>query len=680
MRHMQGFEYRLRKPQGSDDVGSNINKEASTDLQYNEHRELTPFGHWSSSSWPLEESPSIDGRVRNTGNSEGYASILSRSSTSVASLLPRMGGQQQMGSSHAGASGIGVLTNAVSGSTGTVGQQRFQSLGAALPSAQSPMHQHPPSPSLAVRSSSPHQSQSLAEQDHSQSVSLPRPDLKASQFLGQLNVGLCNQYTQDTSPFTHARVQVGHPHKLQPRGLRAASPSGPSFQPRNNDEQQPDSRQSQPSGEIPRPILPPVSNIGSPSTLGNSASDHSDPVAAESSGQASTSHLLAAVMKSGIFSTNSIPGTRPNLSVPDTGQIPSQSDDQPPLPGGPPPLPVTSSAPHVSSATSSGSSSHNNSQAPGDISQKKVGQPPLPPGPRPSSLVDSPSAQTSTAVTNASDPISNLLSSLVAKGLISALKTEAPTSVPTQIPNQLENKSTGITTTSSVLVSSVPDSTATSISTTRDEVSSSEPTNQNSVAMTESTTMQIENVIGFKFKPDVIREFHPSVISGLYDDLPHCCSICGLRLQLQDHLDRHLEWHKKPEGSGLVSVSRRWYADSSDWIAGKAGLASSINSAGSTNMSSKTLVMSDPMVPADESQCACILCGDLFEDFYSQERDKWMFKGAVYMTISSKDGEVVGSSNENAAKGPIVHANCISESSTHKVGLASGVKMVSFDV
>ncbi|KAL4605759.1 hypothetical protein ACB092_09G053800 [Castanea dentata] len=680
------FEYDLRKPHSFDDVASKVS-EASIDLLFNEQKELTSFGHRSSSSFPLQ-SHSIDGLTRNSSQSEGYAASLSGVSTSVPSSLSRMGGRQQMGSSHIGASGLAVLTNAVSGSSGSVGQQQFQSLGVATSSAHSPMHQHPPSSSLTVHPLH-HQSLNLTEQDHPQTQSLPRPDLKASQLLGRVNVGPRNKYTQDSSPFQSPNVQPGHLQRLQPRGLQ---PSVTSFQSRHHD-QQADSTQSEPP---------------------------------ESSAQSSRTNLLAAVLKTGILSNNSITGSLPNLSAQDKGQMTSQSGVQPPLPSGPPPTQFTSSGPGVVSATSLGSS-HNKLPAPADVSQRKVGQPPLPPGPPPSSLVDSASAQTSSAVNNDPIPISNLLSSLVAKGLISASKTESQTPVPTQMPNQSQNKSPDNTTTSSVSVSSVPDSlaipasttrdevsfsepankssvalpqsttmeienlstttnsvsvssvpdsSAIPASTTRDEVSFSEPANKSSIALPQSTTMEIENLIGFEFKSDVIREFHPSVISGLFDGIPHRCSVCGLRLKLQQCLDRHLDWHalKISEANGLIGPSRRWYTNSSGWVAGKAGLPPGNESAGSVDESSKTTVVDEPMVPADESQCACVLCGEVFEDFYSQEREEWMFKAAVYMTMSSREGEI-GTSNESAAKGPIVHANCISESSIRDLEMASCIKM-----
>lgn len=656
---MQEFDNLLQKPQSVHEVGSRFDRETSSDSLSTEQKEHATFGHRLSSPWRLQEPVSIDGPVIsgasniNTSHSEGYSAALAGLPTS--SSLARMAVRPHIGSSHIVTSGFGLSAKSSSGSTGTLGLQRFQPLGGASPSKQSPMRQLSPSPAPSLPGRYPHQQlQNSTEQDYPQSQSLSRPYYKAPQFSGNL---------------LPSNVQHGNLRKLQSEDLQASSPSMPSFQSSRqfplSDPRQPDSKESESSGQIQKPHPPLASKFGTPSTSGSSASDHSNPPTAEVSGQSSTSSLLAAVMKTGILS-NITTGGLPNQSFEDVGKMSSQTSRRPPLPDGPPPSQFSSAGPKVTSASLSSPLSHDGPSTILNVLEKKEEQQALPLHPSPSS------AQTPNAVNNASSPISNLLSSLVAKGLISASKSETPT----QTPTQLQNQSPSISTPSSAAVSPVPVSPAIPHSSTIDEVSSPKHDVKSSVAMPQPTKVEIDNLIGLEFKPDVIRELHPPAISALFDDLPHRCSICGLQLKLKERLDRHLEWHnwKKTEPDGMQKLTRRWYADLGDWVTGNAGLPLGVESSSFVDEFGRTMDKDEPLVPTDEDQCVCILCGELFEDYYSQERNKWMFKGAVHMTIQSGDGEI-GTTNESA-KGPIVHVDCISESSLHDLGVASGIKMV----
>ncbi|KAJ1376323.1 Zinc finger C2H2-type [Sesbania bispinosa] len=156
---------------------------------------------------------------------------------------------------------------------------------------------------------------------------------------------------------------------------------------------------------------------------------------------------------------------------------------------------------------------------------------------------------------------------------------------------------------------------------------------------------------------------HPHVIRELLDELPHHCRICGVRLKQQEQFNRHSDWHaaREREQNSLIRVSRRWYAESNDWIAGKAEYPSERETSDSVDVYDKTsdTSQSDTMVVADENQCLCVLCGELFEDVYCQETDQWMFKGAVYMNNSDSNSEV-----ESRNVGPIIHARCLLSSVT----------------
>uniref|UniRef100_A0A2P2L6K9 Uncharacterized protein MANES_08G021000 n=1 Tax=Rhizophora mucronata TaxID=61149 RepID=A0A2P2L6K9_RHIMU len=644
------FENHIQKPQSLRDFGSRLDRETSSDSLSIEQREQAGFESLSP-QWQLQEAQSTEGLLLSgtsgiaAGHSEDYSASLG-GLHKTASSLTRMAARPHASSSHIGTSGIGFSTNVTVESTGTLRQHKLPSVGALPPSRQSPMHQRPPSPLFQAHHSH-RQLPNSAEEDYLQPQVL-WPDYKGSQF------------SKRSLP---SNIRHSNSEKLQIEEWKASSqPVLPqkSHQSHLSELQQAQFKHYEPSDQTQKPHLPSVSNIGTLSKSGSSVPDHSDFITAETSGKSSTSSLLAAVMKSGILS-NIATGSQPSKNFQNVQQVSPLSNIQPSLPEGTPPLQSSSSKSQDTSIPFSVPLSRDKTSAVSSVSPRKEDQVPLPAGSPTSSAQNS-------DVNKASNPVSNLLSSLVAKGLISASKSQAPSPLPIESPNQ------NLTVTIPSPRSSLPVSSSASHSSPVDKVSTPEPALKKSVAWPQSSTMKMENLIGFEFKPDIIRELHPTVISSLFDDIQHQCVICGLRLKIKEQLDRHTEWHtlKTFEPDGTNRLSSRWYADLEDWVNGMAGPSSVLESPGLME-SGSTMDNDELMVPADEDQCACVLCGELFEDYYSQGRNQWMFKGAVHITLPLGNSELATA--DESARGPIVHKSCMSESSIHDLRVANGIKM-----
>ncbi|KAK1300648.1 hypothetical protein QJS10_CPB13g00795 [Acorus calamus] len=359
-----------------------------------------------------------------------------------------------------------------------------------------------------------------------------------------------------------------------------------------------------------------------------STSGHSDP-------PTEPGNVLAALMKSGLIGSTSTAGTF-----------------QPPLPSGPPPaqLATTSSNLVTPISVSAPSSRGNASSFPGAL-------PPLPPGPPPPPSLVGTSSQASgtSAVPN---PLSTLLNNLVAKGLITSSAPEVPT--VTAVPHLLQHKDVEVPAATSMLVDSNPTSVT---------VSSALPTPEfclpeKRAGPPQAPKVESKGQVGTEFRPEIMREFHPEVISDLFDDLPHQCSICGLRFNLSEQLSGHMDWHdlRKSELDTDDQISRRWYSVLGDWIDRRVGPSFGPMSAISIKDEITQVDESEPMVPADESQTICALCGEIFEDVYSVEKDEWMYKGTIYMSIPSVEGHI-GNADDDGVRGPVIHATCASRSS-----------------
>ncbi|XP_051130402.1 polyadenylation and cleavage factor homolog 4-like isoform X2 [Andrographis paniculata] len=386
-----------------------------------------------------------------------------------------------------------------------------------------------------------------------------------------------------------------------------------------------------------------IPGCGSRSVKGKSLPDLSNSHRVDSLRQPITSSMVTSTVKIGI------PGQ-------EAGRGPSSKGARPPLPSSSPPSLVSSQP------------SNKNLELPG-LCHTKLELASLPPDSPSSSSAGARSEQAPSISNSASDPVSSLLSSLVSKGLISSSKSDLLSSGSTHKSNRLD-QSPEVLKGSSTPDSAAPVATGKPFLSTTASASnglickpSLSSTDELIVSASDSLLQSpkvFKNLIGFEFKSDILRTLHSDVLDDLHSDLPFQCSRCGLRLKLQESLDRHMEWHELriPEQNPLHKNSRSWYSDVANWFTG----ASQVPIGDSLSDLFAELESSE-MLPADENQCACILCGELFEDFYSQERNEWMFKEAAYLSYLSSDlNERIGTKVDDAAcLGPIVHIDCMSQ-------------------
>ncbi|CAA6667570.1 unnamed protein product [Spirodela intermedia] len=229
----------------------------------------------------------------------------------------------------------------------------------------------------------------------------------------------------------------------------------------------------------------------------------------------------------------------------------------------------------------------------------------------------------------------------------------------TTISIPLTDGSSALPASTSMPLATTLDSCAVPPTSSPNELSRLESSSPKGSVLSKKSSADAEGLIGLKFRPEVIREYHLEVINRLYD-LKHQDVTCEGRFKSQEEIQRYFNWHASKSNVG-----------DSDQASLKDELVNT-----SLEMVMPKSDNCEPVVPADEGQCICALCGEPFEDVYCEERDEWMYKGTVYMSPPGREEAMEGSDVESTPQGLVVHAQCKSRNANDEFEAAI-VKMES---
>ncbi|XVE95958.1 hypothetical protein REPUB_Repub02eG0180400 [Reevesia pubescens] len=173
-----------------------------------------------------------------------------------------------------------------------------------------------------------------------------------------------------------------------------------------------------------------------------------------------------------------------------------------------------------------------------------------------------------------------------------------------------------------------------------------------------------DDAVPSEFDSDWLKVRHESVIRSLYSDIPRQCTTCGQRFKAQEEHSKHMDWHVRKNRevkNKKVKPSRPWLLTKNLWLTAAEALTETDDGGPLEVWRPRDSIVEmekdeELAVVADEDQKLCALCMEAFEDFYSDETEDWMYKGAVYMNAPNGS---TAAGKDRSQLGPIVHAKCL---------------------
>ncbi|XP_068623228.1 pre-mRNA cleavage complex 2 protein Pcf11 isoform X2 [Battus philenor] len=143
-------------------------------------------------------------------------------------------------------------------------------------------------------------------------------------------------------------------------------------------------------------------------------------------------------------------------------------------------------------------------------------------------------------------------------------------------------------------------------------------------------------------KPETLKIKQPALVSRLYGGMQ--CSGCGARfppehtVRYSQHLDWHFRQNRRERDSARRAHSRSWHYDLPDWLRYEEleeldEREKNWFETNATNTDSGIggeVPVEAPSAAAGAPAAAhCALCGDLFPQFYNEDREEWHLRNAV---------------------------------------------------
>eukprot|EP01104_Vermistella_antarctica_P009126 TRINITY_DN2325_c2_g1_i2.p1 TRINITY_DN2325_c2_g1~~TRINITY_DN2325_c2_g1_i2.p1 ORF type:complete len:543 (-),score=80.54 TRINITY_DN2325_c2_g1_i2:193-1821(-) len=133
-----------------------------------------------------------------------------------------------------------------------------------------------------------------------------------------------------------------------------------------------------------------------------------------------------------------------------------------------------------------------------------------------------------------------------------------------------------------------------------------------------------------------LKAFYAPTMRRLNDDMKTQCDTCGLRFPEKESLSPHLDWHfrinRRQKEKVKRPLSRAWFPTLQEWVDFQGSEVSVVAATPffeqDTEGEEKAAIKESAQI-ADDSQTECPVCGEVFDKFWDEDEEEWMYRDTI---------------------------------------------------